>query len=321
MKILVTGREGQVATSLAERGEGRDLVFVARPEFDLADGESIGRVIGEAKPDLIISAAAYTAVDQAEDEPELAMAINGEAPVHIGRAAAAIGAPVLHLSTDYVFDGSGERAWTETDPTGPIGAYGKTKLAGEQALAASGATYAILRTAWVYSPFGNNFVKTMLRLADSRDALNVVADQHGNPTSALDIADEPRGQLDEGHVVAVAGKAHEAVGLEGFGQHVAVKLPRSIDGEGHCDGGFAIGALDLYPPGQIAALGVGHFARHAVIHRGRGAEPFSRQEAGARVFTASGQGERREQEESGAGGHRDRRRQVMRTLVSSPRGD
>ena len=189
MKILVTGREGQVAQSLAERGRGRDLTFAARPDFDLAAVDSIGRLIAQAKPDLIISAAAYTAVDQAEDEPESAMAINGEAPGHIGRAAAAIGAPVLHLSTDYVFDGSGERAWTEEDPTGPIGAYGKTKLAGEEALAASGATYAILRTAWVYSPFGNNFVKTMLRLAESRDALNVVADQHGNPTSALDIAD------------------------------------------------------------------------------------------------------------------------------------
>ncbi len=189
MKILVTGREGQVACALAERAGDRDIVFVGRPDFDLADEVSIARTIAATRPDLVVSAAAYTAVDQAEDEPKAAMAINGNAPGHIGRAAAAIGARVLHLSTDYVFDGSGERAWRESDPTGPAAVYGRTKLAGEQALAASGATYAILRTAWVYSPFGNNFVKTMLRLAETRDSLNVVNDQHGNPTSALDIAD------------------------------------------------------------------------------------------------------------------------------------
>ena len=189
MKILVTGREGQVARSLAERNEAHELVFAARPDFDLADPAGIARTIAEEQPDLIVSAAAYTAVDQAEDEPELARLINGVAPGHIGRAAAEIGAPVIHLSTDYVFDGSGDRAWREDDATGPIGAYGETKLAGEEAIAASGATYAILRTAWVYSPFGGNFVKTMLRLAESRDTLNVVNDQYGNPTSALDIAD------------------------------------------------------------------------------------------------------------------------------------
>ena len=203
MKILVTGREGQVARSLAERGSAHELVFAARPDFDLADAGSIARTIENTRPDLVISAAAYTAVDQAEDEPELAMAINGEAPGHIGRAAASVGAPVLHLSTDYVFDGSGEHAWREEDPTGPIGVYGRTKLAGEQALAASGAAHAILRTAWVYSPFGNNFVKTMLRLAESRDALNVVKDQYGNPTSALDIADA---------LLAVAGRWQDAPG-------------------------------------------------------------------------------------------------------------
>jgi len=203
VKILVTGREGQVARSLAERGSAHELVFAARPDFDLADAGSIARTIENARPDLVISAAAYTAVDQAEDEPELAMAINGEAPGHIGRAAASVGAPVVHLSTDYVFDGSGEHAWREEDPTGPIGVYGRTKLAGEQALAASGAAHAIVRTAWVYSPFGNNFVKTMLRLAESRDALNVVKDQYGNPTSALDIADA---------LLAVAGRWQDAPG-------------------------------------------------------------------------------------------------------------
>ena len=193
MKILVTGRGGQVARALAERGSMRgseiDLKFVQRPRLDLADPESIARVIGEVQPELIVSAAAYTAVDKAEDEPELAMAVNGEAPGHIGRAAAQVGAGVLHLSTDYVFDGSGEEPWTESDRTGPLGLYGRSKLAGEQALAASGARHAIIRTAWVYSPFGANFVKTMLRLAEERDELTIVADQYGNPTSAHDIAD------------------------------------------------------------------------------------------------------------------------------------
>jgi len=203
VKILVTGREGQVARSLAERGSAHELVFAARPDFDLADAGSIARTIENARPDLVISAAAYTAVDNAEDESELAMAINGEAPGHIGRAAASVGAPVLHLSTDYVFDGSGERAWREDDPTGPVGVYGQTKLAGENALAASGADYAILRTAWVYSPFGGNFVKTMLRLAENREELNVVNDQYGNPTSALDIADA---------LLAVAARWQDALG-------------------------------------------------------------------------------------------------------------
>ncbi len=189
MKILVTGRDGQVAQSLAERHGGHELVFVGRPDFDLADAASIERVIAAVNPELVISAAAYTAVDKAEDEPELAMAVNGEGPGVLARAAARVGAPVIHLSTDYVFDGSLDRPWREDDPVAPLGVYGRTKLAGEEALAASGATHAILRTAWVYGPFGANFVKTMLRLAADRDTLNVVEDQVGCPTSSLDIAD------------------------------------------------------------------------------------------------------------------------------------
>jgi dTDP-4-dehydrorhamnose reductase len=190
VRILVTGRDGQVARSLAEHaGQGRhDLVFAARPGFDLTDPDSIRRTIADVGPHLILSCAAYTAVDQAEDEPDAAMAINGEAPGIIGEAAAKLGAPVIHLSTDYVFDGSGTRPWREDDPVAPLGVYGWTKLAGERALAASGARWAVVRTAWVYSPFGHNFVKSMLRLAGSRDELGVVSDQHGNSTSAGEIA-------------------------------------------------------------------------------------------------------------------------------------
>ena len=188
MRILVTGSEGQVARSLAEQAGGHELVFAARPDLDLAIPETIEAIVARVHPDLIISAAAYTAVDKAESETELAMAINGEAPGVLARAGAKIGAPIIHLSTDYVFDGSLDRPWREDDAVGPINAYGATKLAGEQAVQASGATYAILRLAWVYSPFGNNFVRTMLRLAETRDTLGVVYDQRGNPSSAIDIA-------------------------------------------------------------------------------------------------------------------------------------
>lgn len=189
MKILVTGRDGQVARSLAERGADRDLIFAGRPELDLADPLSIERAILAVKPDLIVSAAAYTQVDAAEDEPELAMAVNDAAPGIIGKVAARIGAGVIHLSTDYVFDGTQDRPYREDDPVAPLGVYGRSKLGGEQSLAASGARYVVLRTAWVYGPFGRNFLKTMLTLAGTRDTVSVVADQYGCPTSALDIAD------------------------------------------------------------------------------------------------------------------------------------
>ena len=190
MRILVTGRDGQVARSLAERAPGgAELIFAARPELDLADPGTIERTVEAAAPDIIVSAAAYTAVDKAEDEPELAMRINGEAPGVLAQAARRVGARIVHLSTDYVFAGDAAGAYVETDPVGPIGVYGRSKLAGEEAVRASGADHVILRTAWVYSPFGSNFVKTMLRLAADRDKVNVVEDQWGCPTSALDIAD------------------------------------------------------------------------------------------------------------------------------------
>lgn len=189
MKILVSGRDGQVARSLGERGNGHELVFAGRPQMDLADPASIERTIGAVSPDLVVSAAAYTAVDAAEAEPELAMQLNGEAPGMLARAAAGVGARLIHLSTDYVFDGGLDRPWREDDPVAPLNVYGRTKLAGEQAVAASSATHLILRTAWVFSPFGRNFVRTMLHLAESRDRLNVVEDQNGCPTSAFDVAD------------------------------------------------------------------------------------------------------------------------------------
>ncbi|MCZ8543092.1 dTDP-4-dehydrorhamnose reductase [Mesorhizobium qingshengii] len=192
MRLVVTGREGQVAASLLEAGQGRaglEIIAIGRPELDLARPDTVIDAIVAAQPDMVVSAAAYTAVDQAEDEPDLAFAVNATGAGKVAQAAARLGVPVIHLSTDYVFDGSKDSAYVETDATAPLGVYGASKLAGEQAVAAANPRHLILRTAWVYSPFGRNFVKTMLRLAADRDEIAVVADQWGNPTSALDIAD------------------------------------------------------------------------------------------------------------------------------------
>jgi dTDP-4-dehydrorhamnose reductase len=192
MRMVVTGREGQVVRSLIERASGTqfEIVPIGRPELDLAGTlDEIVAVIRAARPDVVVSAAAYTQVDKAESESDLAFAINGRGPEAVARAAHRLEVPLIHLSTDYVFDGSKSSAYVETDETEPTGVYGASKLAGERAVLAQHDNVAVLRTAWVYSPFGANFVKTMLRLAGERDEIGVVADQHGNPTSALDIAD------------------------------------------------------------------------------------------------------------------------------------
>ncbi|KPH81496.1 dTDP-4-dehydrorhamnose reductase [Bosea vaviloviae] len=191
MRIVVTGREGQVARALVERaaGAGAMLVAVGRPELDLERPETIGPALAAARPDVIVNAAAYTAVDLAESAEATALAVNGAGAGEVAAAASRLGVPVIQISTDYVFDGGLGRPYREDDATGPISAYGRSKLAGEQAVAAATPDHAILRTAWVYSPFGRNFVRTMLRLGTERSEVGVVADQIGSPTSALDIAD------------------------------------------------------------------------------------------------------------------------------------
>lgn len=192
VRVVVTGQHGQVVRSLVERASGTNIEVVplGRPELDLAgDPERIRSSLEHTEPDIIVSAAAYTQVDRAEKEPEIAFAINRDGPRAIGIAARALNVPIIHLSTDYVFDGLKNSPYCEQDRTGPTGVYGSSKLAGEVAVWDASENGAILRTAWVYSPFGSNFVKTMLRLASERDELSVVADQCGNPTSALDIAD------------------------------------------------------------------------------------------------------------------------------------
>jgi dTDP-4-dehydrorhamnose reductase len=191
-RVVVTGREGQVVRSLLERGalgERFEVIALGRPDLDLSVPDTIDAPLRAARPDVIVSAAAYTAVDLAESEEQAATTINGIAAGMVAATAADLGVPVIHLSTDYVFDGSKQSPYIETDPVVPLGAYGRSKLVGELAVATANADHAILRTAWIYSPFGKNFLKTMLGAAETRSSLNVVDDQLGNPTSALDIAD------------------------------------------------------------------------------------------------------------------------------------
>ncbi|WP_112663836.1 dTDP-4-dehydrorhamnose reductase [Microvirga flavescens] len=191
MRILVTGTEGQVARAMRERGafHGVDVIPVGRPTIDLASPSGLEDTLMELGGDVIVNAAAYTAVDQAETEAELAQAINGIGAGALAGAAAAMNIPVIQISTDYVFDGTKDAPYREDDPVSPLGAYGLSKLMGEEAVAEETPNHVILRTAWVYSPFGKNFVKTMLRLAEGRDEVAVVGDQRGAPTNALDIAD------------------------------------------------------------------------------------------------------------------------------------
>lgn len=192
MRIVVTGREGQIVRSLIERAAGSDaeILCLGRPDLDLAgSGAQIISSIKVASPDVIVSAAAYTQVDKAENDRDMAFAVNEDGPRAIAVAARELGVPLVHLSTDYVFDGSKSSPYVETDEPHPASIYGKSKLAGEAAVLAENTNSAVLRTAWVYGPFGSNFVKTMLRLAAGRDEISVVADQRGDPTSALDIAD------------------------------------------------------------------------------------------------------------------------------------
>jgi dTDP-4-dehydrorhamnose reductase len=190
MKILVTGISGQVGYELQRSLQGLgEVIAVDRAQMDLSDLQQVRDVIRAARPTLIVNPAAYTAVDKAESEPELAFRINGEAPAVMAEEANKLGAGIVHYSTDYVFDGSKVGAYVETDPTCPINVYGASKLAGEQALAASGVPHLILRTSWVYGMRGKNFLLTMLRLAAERDELRIVGDQFGSPTWSRTIAD------------------------------------------------------------------------------------------------------------------------------------
>ncbi|HMS94333.1 MAG TPA: dTDP-4-dehydrorhamnose reductase [Tabrizicola sp.] len=186
MKLLVFGKTGQVARELQRLRP--DALYLGREDADLLTPAACAAAIAASRADAIINAAAWTAVDKAETEEAAATLVNGEAPAAMARAAFAKGVPFLHVSTDYVFDGTGDQPFAPDHPTGPLGAYGRSKLRGEQGVRATGGRHLILRTSWVVSAHGANFVKTMLRLGAERESLRVVADQIGGPTPAADIA-------------------------------------------------------------------------------------------------------------------------------------
>lgn len=187
---LVTGADGQVGSALAAENGLHGIAVTALPRrlLDISDPDSIARAIAAHKPDIVINAAAYTAVDKAESEPEAADLVNATGPALLGAACRSAGIPLFHISTDYVFDGGAGRPWREDDPVNPLGAYARSKAAGEARLREETDRHLVLRTAWVFSAHGVNFVKTMLRLAAERDRLSVVDDQTGCPTSANDVA-------------------------------------------------------------------------------------------------------------------------------------
>ncbi len=211
MKILLTGKTGQVGYELERSLQGLgEIIAVDRNQMDLSNLDQVRDVIRAVKPTLIINPAAYTAVDLAEKEPELAMRVNGHAPAVMAEEAKKLGATMIHYSTDYVFDGTKTTPYTEDDPTCPINVYGRTKLAGEHAIQAAGIPHLILRTSWVYGMRGKNFLLTVLRLAQEREELRIVADQHGSPTWCRTIADSTA------HIVAQGGKTmHVEDGWQG----------------------------------------------------------------------------------------------------------
>ncbi len=189
LRVAVIGRQGQLAHSLAElSGDDVMVTCIGRPQLDLADPQTVALALADIPADIVVNAAAYTAVDKAESEADLAFRINRDGAAAVAAACADRKLPLIHLSTDYVFAGDQPEPWREADPCHPHSVYGASKLAGEQAVQAAWPSAVILRTAWVHSPFGANFIKTMLRLSAERDRLRVVADQHGSPSYALDLA-------------------------------------------------------------------------------------------------------------------------------------
>jgi dTDP-4-dehydrorhamnose reductase len=222
MRILVAGdaQDGQLARALVDASRARrgfDVVALGRPRLDLLDRATMERAIADTRPNLVVNAAAYTAVDKAESDPGAVFAINRDGAGALAAAAAASGCPIIHLSTDYVFDGSKREPYVETDTPNPLGVYARSKIEGEAAVAAANPRHLILRTSWLYAPYGQNFLRTILRLARERPQLRVVADQHGAPTFAPHLADAIlaiAAQLGDGRNSQIWGVYHIAASGE-----------------------------------------------------------------------------------------------------------
>lgn len=245
MRVLIIGQRGQLAQALLERCSQSNVAAIAlgRPVLDLTGSMDVLPVLSGQSADIIINTAAYTAVDQAESEPEVAHRINADGAGAIAAAAQALDLPLIHISTDYVFDGHKTEAYIETDPVSPINVYGESKRAGEEAVRAHSTRHAILRTSWVFSPFGSNFVKTMIRLAQQQDEIRVVSDQIGSPTSALDLADA---------ILLLAGRLIRLT-QDGFGTfHAAGSGTTSWAGLAECV--FAACRRHNHPSARVAPI-------------------------------------------------------------------
>lgn len=206
-RILILGSSGQLGRELLRSFSGAgEILSCDRTTVDFTAHEQVRGAVRNMSPDVIVNAAAYTAVDRAESEPDIAMAVNGRAPEILAEEAARLGALLIHYSTDYVFDGSKAGPWVETDATNPLNQYGRSKLAGEDAIRRIGGRFLILRTSWVYGPYGNNFMLTMLRLGRERDQLRVVNDQIGSPTTSIELAEATR-KLADGVLAGTFGEA------------------------------------------------------------------------------------------------------------------
>ena len=224
-KVLVTGCHGQLARSLVERAAAWpdiDIVPLGRPELDLEAPESIASAVRAVRPDMVVNAAAYTAVDAAEDEPERAQRVNAAAAGELAAAAHALGAGIVQISTDYVFDGRSALPYPEDAPAAPLNVYGRTKLEGERRVRDANPRHAIVRTAWLFSPWGRNFVRTMMSLAHTRSEVQVVRDQRGSPSYALDVAD--------GLLMMLAAEAAQRGAVAGRVYHLAGGPPTSWSG-------------------------------------------------------------------------------------------
>ena len=224
MRILITGAAGMLGRAVAAAAKrlGHDVVALTRAELNITDSDNVRRVLSAAEPEAVVNCAAWTDVDGAELSEARALRVNGDGAGHVARAAADVGARVVHVSTDYVFDGTGRQPWIESDPVGPLQAYGRTKLAGERAVAAATDWHAIVRTAWLFGGGGPNFVETMLRLAGDRDEVSVVTDQIGRPTwtghlaAALVEMAERRGDVGVFHATGAGECSWNEFALEIF---------------------------------------------------------------------------------------------------------